>query len=358
MSAPGTLRAGFAALGRIRLILLLTACAALLGGLAASPLAPAMQEAFGETLAGDHLIRNHPEFASVDFIDFVREKAAAVAGARNAILWAALIGLLLQIFFVGGIVETVGRVGPAPQDGRTAFWAGGRRHFAHNLKCFLLFALAAAIVVGGWLALAGGIGKKLFANAAPHSGGHFAWGLAAVVVALLLFGGLKLLADFARAARRDTPSIGAFAAFRDARRRLRGRWLRGLALLLFWAVLAAAGIALLISLAWGPTTPTGASVFLQLVLLALLLAVRPAGLVGAWGSILALFDGSAPPPEREWLRAASSWTPHPAAAVAGPEVAPAPPLAEPSRIPEAPPGAPETLPPPTGLPERSEPPAE
>ncbi len=337
VSAPGTLRSGFAALRRFRLILLLTASAALLGGIAAMPLAPAMHDALAGTLAGDHFIRNHPEFAPVDLFDFFREKAAAVSAAQSAILWTAILGLLLQIFFVGGIVETVGRESSGSER-RVAFWTGARRHFAHNLKIFLLFAVAVLIVVGGWLALTGGIGKKIFENAPPHSGGRMPWGILCVAVALFFFGVLKLLADFARAARRVSPSIGAFAAIRDSRRLLRGRWLRGLGLLLCWAVLGALGLAIMMSLAWGQSTPTGVSVFFQLVLLAVILAVRPAALVGAWGSILALFDSSPPPPEREWLRAASAWTPAPAGPlpVVDPPSPPPPETALPAEVPATP----------------------
>jgi hypothetical protein len=93
------------------------------------------------------------------------------------------------------------------------------------------------------------------------------------------------------------------AAFRDARRRLSGRWIRGLALLLVWAVVGAVGFALLISLAWGQATPTPGAVTVNLVLLLLLLMVRPACVVGAWGSILALSDASPAPRLRELPRA-------------------------------------------------------
>jgi hypothetical protein len=313
VSAPAALRAGFAALRRGRLILLLTATAAILGGLVASPLAPSMHDALAGTLAGDHLVRNHPEFAPVDFMDFLREKAPAVAGVRHAMLWAALLGLLLQAFFVGGIVETVGR---DPDGGRAAFWSGARLHFAHNVKCLLLFAAAAAILVGGWLAVTGAVGQKIFEDAPPNTAGRSVWTAAAAVVALALFGALKLLATFARSARRASPQIGAIAAFRDGRRRLRGRWLRGLAVLLFWAVLGAAALGSLLLLAWGQATPSPGTVAVNLVLLALILAVRPASLVGAWGSVLALFDGSAPPPVSDWLRTASAWTSAPAPVVA------------------------------------------
>ncbi len=294
MNGAGALSAGFGALSRVRLILLLTASAAILGALSAAPLAPAMADAFTGTLAGDHLIRNHPEFAPVDAVDFLREKSAAVAGARQSMIWAAILGVLLQIFFAGGIVETLGRNVFSIRESRAAFWAGSRRHFAHNLKCFGLFALAAGVSLGVWLGVTGALGKTLFRDAPPHAPGRTAWGLAVWAVALWILGALTLLYDFARAGRRTTPGIGAVAAFRKGRRRLRGFRLRGLGLLLFWSVMACAALAVVFAAAWGQRTPSGPAVAVNLALLLLLLAVRPAARVAAWGSVLALFDASEP----------------------------------------------------------------
>ncbi|MEP7132654.1 MAG: hypothetical protein ABI914_05785, partial [Acidobacteriota bacterium] len=238
MRSRGALASGFAALSRGRLILLLTGCAVVLGLISAAPLAPAMTEAFTGTLAGDHLLRNHPEFAPVDALDFVREKSAAIAGARHTMVWAALFGLLLQIFFAGGIVETLGRDVFSIRGRRAAFWAASRRHFAHNLKCFALFALLAGISLGIFLGIAGAMRKAIFAGAPPHAPGSTAWGIAVWIVSLWIFGAFTLLYDFARAGRRSTPGIGAIEAFRKARRRLRGLGFRGLGILLFWSVAA------------------------------------------------------------------------------------------------------------------------
>ncbi|MDQ2978192.1 MAG: hypothetical protein M3R62_03155, partial [Acidobacteriota bacterium] len=214
---------------------------------------------------------------------------------------AGLLGLLLQIFFAGGIVETLGRASAA---GPHEFWTGARRNFAHNLKCFALFALMAGVTLAAWIGLAAAVGGKLFENAPPNTAGRFAWTAGVVVVSFLLFGLWTLLYDFARAARRSMPGIGALAAFAGARRRLRGRWLRGLALLLFWTAIGSGAFAAVFALAWGERTPSGAAVVLNLFLLGLLLAVRPVVRVAAWGSILALFDGSPSPepaPDRERL---------------------------------------------------------
>ncbi len=298
MNRPGALSAGFAALSRGRLILLLTSCAVVLGALSAAPLAPAMADAFQHTLAGDHLIRNHPDFAPIEALDFVREKSAAIAGARQSMVWAALLGVLLQIFFAGGIVETLGRDVFSVRESRAAFWAGSRRHFGHNLKCFALFALLAGIALGLWLGLTGFFSKTLFRGAPPHSGGRGVWAILVWAVALWILGSLTLLYDFARAARRWTAGIGAIAGFRKGWRQLRGLRLRGLGVLLFWSVAACAALVIVFSAAWAQRTPSGPAVAVNLALLLLLLAVRPAARVAAWGSVLALFDASEPAARR------------------------------------------------------------
>lgn len=292
------LAAGFEALGRGRLILLLTFTTLVLGLLAAAPLRPALESSIEGTLAGDHLARGNAELGPSDAIDFLREESAAVHGSASAARLAALVGLLLQVFFAGGIVETIGRAPRQAESSyaRAQFWSGSRRNFAHNLKCFLLFAVFAAILLGVWLAVAFGIGRAVTRNAPPHSTGGSVWFWISAAVALLLFGWLTLLYDFARAARRTSAAIGAFAAFGQARRRLRGRWTRGLGLLAFWSIAGAVSVGLLFAVAWGQRTPTGGAVALNLLLLAALVAARSAVRVGAWGSVLALYDGSEPPP--------------------------------------------------------------
>jgi hypothetical protein len=278
--------AGFAALARWRLIFLLTATAAVLGGAAASPLSPVMRDEIAGRLAGDHLLRNDPAKAPVDLFDFLREKSAAVSGWKSATLWMAIAGLLFQVFYTGGIVETLGRAGTSPGE----FWSASRRNFAHNAKCFALAAIFAGIVLGIWLGAMGAAGKSLFENAPPHTGGRSAWTAVTLLVGALLFGAIALLATLAKAARRGSPAIGALRGFRDARRRLRGRWLQGLGILLFWFTAGAAALAVLFSVAWAQHTPTGPSVAFNLLLLALSLAAIPAARVGAWGSLLDLFD--------------------------------------------------------------------
>ena len=70
------------------------------------------------------------------------------------------------------------------------------------------------------------------------------------VVAVLLWGVLSLLYDFARAARRYAPAIGAWRGYGFARRALRGSWTRGLVLYLFWLLLGGAAWLAAIALAW------------------------------------------------------------------------------------------------------------
>lgn len=296
MRERGPLSSGIAALSRARLVLLLAGTTLVLGFLAAAPLGPALTDRIAGTLAGDQLARNDAELAPAVAFDFLREEEPAVYGAIQAARWAAVVGLLLQIFLAGGIVETLGR-SPIPTSPATRgqFWSGASRHFGHNLKCFFLFFFAALVVVGGWIALAAGLGQAMFRQAPPHAAGKAAWFWIAVVGTIFLFGVLSLLYDFARAARRRFPGIGAAAAVREARRRLRGRWLRGLGLLAFWFVAGAVAVGLLFAAAWGQRTPTGGAVFVNLLLLAALVTARSAVRVGAWGSMLALFDAAEPP---------------------------------------------------------------
>jgi len=301
----------------------------LLGSFAAAPLEPALRDQIAGRLAGDHLARNDAELAPADALDFLHDEWSAVRGSFRAARWAAVVGVLLQIFFVGGIVSTLG-IRPRPS--RVEFWAASRRDFAHNLKCFLIFLVASAIVVGLWAAIMVGAGHALFRKSPPHSTGAAVWLWISVVGALLLFGTLTLLYDFARAARRRYPAVGALAGFAQARRRLRGRWARGFGLLTFWLVAAFAGVAIPFAAAWGQRTPTASAVFVNLLLLLLAMAARSAVRVGAWGSMLALFDAAEPPPPplapsqpSRPSRPSSAAVPVPIAVA---EEAPAPPLLE------------------------------
>jgi MFS family permease len=281
--------AGLKALSQGRLILLLTLATVLLGVSAAVPLWPALDSALSETLAGDHILRNHPTFAPTDVYDFLREKAAAVAAMRWSALWSALLGVLLQVFLAGGIVTVVGR--PTNFDW-SAFFSAARRNFWHNLKCLLIFALLVLLVVGLWLAGAFALIKKIFEEKPP--GADMPVRFAAVAAALLLFGVLSLLYDFARAARRQAPSIGAWRAWGAARRALSGAWTRAIGLFLFWLVAGSAAVLALFALEWGGTAATAAAIAVHTVLQIAVLFARSAVRLGAWGSYLALVDERVP----------------------------------------------------------------
>jgi hypothetical protein len=293
------LGAGFAALGRWRLIFLLTATAAVLGAGAASPLGPVLREEIGSRLAGDHFLRNDPAQAPADAFDFLREKWSDVTGWGRASLFAALAGVLLQIFFTGGIVESVGVPASSPGD----FWSASRRHFAHNAKCFALAAILGAILLGIWVSVVGAAGKSLFENVPPHATARSLWTAVSFLVSALLLAAIALFGALAKAARRGAPAIGALAGFRDARRRLRGYWAHGLGILIFWCLGGLVALAILFGAAWRQQTPTSASVVVNLLLLALSLAAIPAAKVGAWGSLLELYDRREEE-AREALRAA------------------------------------------------------
>jgi hypothetical protein len=282
----GLLGAGFAALTQGELIALLTLATILLGVTAVVPLWPALHAAFADTLAGDHILANHPTFAPTDVLDFLRERAPAVSGTLHAAHWSALLGVLLQMLFVGGIVAALGRPGPLAWGD---FFAGCRKNLWHNVKCFLIFA----VVLAGIGLLAGAAwwaGKKIYEDAPPWSDGWLRFRLGVASVAFLLFVLSSLLYDFARAARRRDPGAGAFHAFGSARRLLTGSFWRSLGIFVFWLVFGGAPVLLLVGLEWWGNARSWPAIALHTVLQAAVLTVRSAVRVGAWGSLLALYD--------------------------------------------------------------------
>lgn len=290
----GSLAAGFAALLHWRLAALLIACTVLPALMAASSLVPALRASFAETLAGDQVLRNDPTAAPTDVLDFLREQKTAIAGAWRAGWVAALVGVVLQIFFAGGFVEVVGR---RPRPAVLEFLDGSWRNFWHNLKCFVLFFVSGGIVVGAWVALGGAAARKLFEKTPPGETSTFLYRAGVFLGALLLFAVFSLLHDFSRAARRVRvgPTIGAFRAYGRARRTLRRRWLRALGLFFFWGVLGALLLAALFSAAWALSARDAGTVFLLFALQLAALCVRPFVRVAAWGSYLALIDAAEPP---------------------------------------------------------------
>ena len=285
-----TLAAGFRALSHGKLILLLALASALIGLAGAAPLGPALSRDVGGTFAGDHFLRNHPTFAPSDFIDFAREHAGVLAGVAGSSRYGALASILLQMFFAGGIVVVLGR-GPFTFG---QFFEPARRNFWHNVKCFFLFAVLLVIVFGAVLGGAYAADKALFEETPPDAaaGVAFEWGVR--IVAVLLWGVLSLLYDFARAARRYAPAIGAWRAYGFARRALRGSWSRGLILFLFWLLLGGAAWLAAIAAAWSLPAASPGAIALLLLLQFLSFYVRSAVRVAAWGSYLEFLDHRAP----------------------------------------------------------------
>ena len=285
-----SLAAGFSAIrgGGGGIVLLLTAATVVLSVLAAAPLGPSLEDSFGRTLAGDHVIHNDPLLAPTDVADFVHEKAAAVSGMSAASKWAALLILIQQILVAGGIVAVLGKAG-----GFTAgeFAWGVRRNAWHNVKCFLIFLLLAGVSIGAWVGGIGALSRKAFENAAPGGGGRLAVRITGIVVALLIYAVFSLLHDFARAARRFDQSIGAWRSWGRARRTLSGRWIRAFGLFAFWLLFGAALLAAGVALEWTSPAVSAAAVFLHILLQIAVLAIRPVIRVAAWGSYLALYDG-------------------------------------------------------------------
>jgi len=282
----GLLRAGLDALSQGRLIALLTLATILLGVTAVLPLWPALHGVFAGTLAGDHVLTNHPTFAPTDVLDFLREKSAAVSGAHDAAHWSGVLAVLLQVLFVGGIVTALGRPGPLHWGD---FFTGCWRNFWHNVKCFLIFAgllLALGLAAyGAWW-----VGGKIFEDAPPWSDGWFSYRVGVTAIALLLLALLSLLYDFARAARRRDPGAGALRAWGSARRLLSGSVFRSLGVFTFWLLSGGAAVLALFCLEWWGNAGSWAGIALHTALQAAVLGARSAVRVGAWGSILALYD--------------------------------------------------------------------
>jgi hypothetical protein len=301
MEGRGCLAAGFAAIGSGRgIVLVLTAATIVVSVLAAAPIGPSLVDGLGHTLAGDHVLKNDPRFAATDVLDFFREKAPALSGVRSAARWGALLLLLQQILVAGGIVSTLGRAdGFRPSE----FVAGVRRNAWHNSKCFLLFLIAAGVSIGIWIGLARAVSKKAFENAPPGAGSVLGWRILTILGILFLYAVFSLLHDFARAARRYDPGVGAWRAYARARRILSGRWLRAFGLLLFWLVFGGAVLFASVWLEWIAPAVSAAAIGLHILMQGAVLAIRPVVRVAAWGSYLSFSDraeaasaAAAPPP--------------------------------------------------------------
>ena len=133
------------------------------------------------------------------------------------------------------------------------------------------------------------------------------WGV--LVLAVLIWGVLSLLYDFARAARRYSPTIGAWRAYGFARRALRGSWIRALVLFGFWLVVGGAVWFAPFSLAWSMPAVSALAIAVLFLVQLLVLWRRSAIRVAAWGSYLEFLDHRAPralaPPPRSGYAAAA-----------------------------------------------------
>jgi hypothetical protein len=281
-----TLAAGFRALRHRKLILLLALATVVLGLGAAMPLGYALDRYVGGTLAGDHFLRNHPTFAPSDFVDFGRENSSVLSGTSEGSRYWVCVAVLLQMFFAGGIVAVLGR-GPFTFG---QFFEPARRNFWHNVKCFFLFAILLVVVFGAVLGGAYALDEALFENTPPDAAIGSLWDWGVRIVAVLLWGVLSLLYDFARAARRYAPAIGAWRAYGFARRALRGSWRRAIVLFLFWLVLGAAAWFAAISAAWAMPAESVLAIAFLFLLQFVSILVRSAIRVATWGSYLEFLD--------------------------------------------------------------------
>jgi hypothetical protein len=287
----GPVAAGFASLSHGKLVLLLALTTAVLGAIGATPLLPAFKDVLSGTLAGDHFLRNSPTLAPSDFLDFFKQEGPAVEGAKRAISFAGVLGVLLQMLYAGGMVAVLNR-GPFSFG---QLFEPARRNLWHNVKCFFFFAVFNGVALGIWLGGGFALRKKLFENTPPDAPAQSIsfWTLA--VGAVLIFAALSLLYDFARAARRHAPVIGAFRAYRFARRALSGSWIRALALWIFWLVLGGGAVVALLAITWTLPAVSVAAIAFTMLLQFGVLWLRSAVRVAAWGSYIAFLEPRARP---------------------------------------------------------------
>jgi hypothetical protein len=317
MSATrGPIASGFEALRHRKLIALLTLTTVVLGVCAALPMFATLHDVMVRTLAGDHFLRNDPTKAPTDVFDFFIEKKDVIQGTHRAIGGMGVLGVVLQMFFAGGIVVVLGR----GQFSFGQFFEPARRNFWHNVKCFFLFAIVAGGLLYLWIWELGDARTDWVSDFPPESGVRRLTLWILVLGALSIFAVLSLLYDFARAARRYAPRIGAWRAYRFAGRALSGSWAGALGLWLFWFVFGGAAVLVLVALTWGLRAKSVPGIVFLVVLQAAALAVRSVVRVAAWGSYVAFLDPRAARALPEIARVSAAPAPLPAtspAATAG-----------------------------------------
>jgi len=280
------LGAGLDALEHWKLIALLVLVTVVLGVIGASPLFPAFDHSLAGTLAGDHWLRNLPGKAAADFTDFGKEHEWSIEGARAASRWAGILGIVVQIFLAGGIIAVL-RHGPF---GFGQLFEPARRNFWHNAKCFLLFCVALGVAESVWLGGGFYARRKLFENSPPDAASHrISWWIL-VAGAILIYAVLSILYDFARAARRFSPTIGAWRGWRFARAAASGSWLAALGVWLFWFLAGGVLWLGLLLAAWLMPAVSPLAILVNFALLLSALAARSAARLGAWGSWIAFLE--------------------------------------------------------------------
>jgi hypothetical protein len=284
--ARGPLAGGFEALSHRKLVFLLVLVSLVLGITGARPLFSALEDSLAETLAGDHFLRNAPTLAPADFLDFVKHDEWALDAARGTSRWAGLLGLLIQVFLAGGIVAVLGR-GPF---GFGQLLEPARRNFWHNVKCLLIFACALALALSVWLGGGFYARRKLFETSPPDAASHRVSWWILVVGAFLIYAALSILYDFARAARRWSPTVGAWRGFRFARAAVAGSWLPALGIWTFWFALGGAAWLGLLLLAWLLPAVSPLAILLTFAVILASLTARSAARVAAWGSWIAFLE--------------------------------------------------------------------
>jgi hypothetical protein len=209
----------------------------------------------------------------------------------RTIAFAGFLGVLLQMFYAGGIVVVLGR-GPFSFG---QIFEPARRNLWHNVKCFLVFAILNAAALGAWLGGGGALRKKVFEEMPPDAPARRLTFWVLAIGAILIFAALSLLYDFARAARRHAPTIGAWRAYRFARRALAGSWIRAIALWLFWLVVGGGAVLALLAITWRMPAVGVVAIAFGMALQFGVLWLRSAVRVAAWGSYIAFLEPRARP---------------------------------------------------------------